>query len=57
LCVTELMFDEEYGSGVDVFSFGMVLLEVGAAAIAIAMYAWSNCFVNLSAYFVTLHRS
>ena len=27
LCV-ELMFDEEYGSGVDVFSFGMVLLEV-----------------------------
>jgi hypothetical protein len=51
------MFDEEYGSGVDVFSFGMVLLEVGAAAIAIAMYAWSNCFVNLSAYFVTLHRS
>ncbi len=24
----ELMFDEEYGPAVDVFSFGMVLLEV-----------------------------
>jgi serine/threonine protein kinase len=24
----ELLFDEEYGSSVDIFSFGMVLLEV-----------------------------
>jgi serine/threonine protein kinase len=24
----ELLFDEEYGAAVDIFSFGMVLLEV-----------------------------